>query len=67
MLLPVENLPDEDDGHEDEVDAAEDEDVGAQAVRQLLPLGHPLEVLPQVPLVEGSPGRFEQNKLYVEL
>ena len=63
----VEDLPEQDDGHEDEVDAAEDEDVGAEAVGQLLPLGNPLEVLPQVPLVEGRPGRFEEDKLYIEL
>ena len=52
---------------EDEVDAAEDKDVGAQAVCQLFPLGNPLEVLPEVPLVERCPGRFEENKLYIEL
>ena len=52
----VEDLPEEDNGHEDEVDAAEDEDVGAEAVSQLLPLCNPLEILPQVPLVEWCPG-----------
>ena len=41
--------------------------MGAEAVRQLLPLGNPLEVLPQVPLVEGCPRRFEEYKLYIEL
>ena len=45
MLLPVENLPDEDDGHEDEVDAAEDEDVRLEGGCQLLPFAHSLVIL----------------------
>ena len=63
----VEDLPEKDDGHEDEVDSAQDEYVGPEGVGELLPLGHPLVVLPQVPLVEGGPGRLEEDQLQVEL
>ena len=63
----VEDLPEQDDWHEDEVDSAQDEYVGPEGVGQLLPLGHPLVVLPQVPLVEGGPGRLEEDQLQVEL
>jgi hypothetical protein len=63
----VEDLPKQDHWHQNKVDTAEDEDVGAQTVSELLPLGHPLVVLPQVPLVEGRPWRLEEDQLQVEL
>ena len=52
VVEAVEDLPEEDDGHEDEVDAAEDEDVRPQGLRQLLPPVNPLVILPQMPLIE---------------
>ena len=55
----VEDLPDENDGHEEKVDSRHEGDLGLQVLHQLLLLGHSLEILLQMPLIERSPGSLE--------
>ena len=47
----VEYLPEQDDGHEDEVDAAEYHDVRLHELGQLLPLIDSFVILSQMPLI----------------
>ena len=48
----VEYLPEQDDGHEDEVDAAEYHDVRLHGLGQLLPPIDSFVILSQMPLIE---------------
>ena len=48
----IENLPEEDDWHEDEVHTAQYKNVCFQGVSKLLPSVNSFIILPQVPLVE---------------
>merc|ERR1719425_180978 len=62
----VENLPEEDDWHEDEVHTAQDKNMRFQGVSKLLPSVNSLIILPKVPLIEWCPGRFEEDKFQVK-
>ena len=63
----VQDLPEQDDRHQDDVDAAEDQDPVGQHLRQLLALVDALVLVAEVPLVEGRPRGLEQDQLEVEL
>ena len=52
VVEAVEDLPQEDDRHQNKIDAAEDKDVCSQRFCQLLPSIDPLVILPKVPLIK---------------
>ena len=61
----VENLPEEDEGHQDQVEQCHQGYLGLEVVGQFLPLGRLLVVLLQVPLVKRGPGTREEEELIV--
>merc|ERR1719219_1876674 len=62
----VEYLPEKDDGHQDEVDTTQDNDVGLHGFGQFFPSVDSFVILSKMPLVERSPGRLEEQQLQVE-
>ena len=50
----VEDLPEKDDGHEDQINTSENKDVGLQGICQLLSSVDSLEILSKMPLVKGG-------------
>ena len=83
VVEAVEDLPQEDDRHQNEIDAAKDEDVCPQRFCQFLPSVDPLVILPKVPLIKwglhkenniyrsqyftANPWRLEQNQFEIKL
>ena len=67
VVEAVEDLPEQDQGHEEEVDSRQHCNPALQVLNQLLALVNPLVILLQVPLVEGRPGAFKEEPLHVVL
>ena len=61
----VENLPEEYEGHQDQVEQCHQGYLGLEVAGQLLPLGRLLVVLLQVPLVKGGPGTRKEEEFIV--
>ena len=66
VVEAVEDLPDEDERHEEEVEGSQHGDPALQVLDQFFPLVDALVVLLQVPLVERRPSALEEQPLDVE-
>ena len=56
----VEYLPEKDDGHQNEVDTTQDDDVGLHRLGQLLPSVDSFVILSKMPLIERGLGKEKQ-------
>ena len=66
VVKAVEDLPEEDERHEEKVARGHHRDPTLQVFDQLFPLVDLLVVILQVPLVEWCPWSFEEKPLHVE-